>query len=740
MNIFQVLVTLSYGDGVGNDTIAIHTMLKEAGYHTHIYAENIDQRISNKIVSRLSEMPVFHEDDIVIYHVSTGCELNNTVKNWCCQVIFRYHNITPPDFFKPYDDRSYQLCASGLEQVKNLKGVPDYCICDSSFNASDLKSFGYTCPMDVVPILIPFDDYETAPCQTTIDKYNDGWTNLVFVGRIAPNKKHEDILKIFAYYKKYLNPFSRLIFVGSFSSDSSYYLKLKKYEELLGVEDVVWTGHLKFNEILGFYKVADIFLCMSEHEGFCIPLVEAMFFQVPVVAFRSTAIPNTMQGTGAIIDSKDPIYVSQLLDMILKNEKIRANIVNEQNDAVSNYQYTKVKNNLLERISSFIEKKKNREKEIKEMQKQAKFDGTYRIIYDMTLAHKQLAEGYCTGIQRVSYELFQSMKTKTNLLPVTSHVENDQVVYYELNSLSLKETRKKIEFSPLDIILRPEINHEPHNISEVKKKGVRAYVIIHDLLCINLPEVFDGGASENFKLYLSWIFKYYDGCICVSEAVEVELTEYILKEQIYVPTHFSITHSHNGVKSEQSQNINVQSDIISYFQESPPVFFMLGTIEPRKNHAFVLDTFEEFWEQGLNYKLCIIGRIGWKVEEFMSRVKNHKELGKRLVFWEEASDDIVAYTCQHATALIQASLGEGFGLPLIEAGLYDLPLICSDIPVFREVAGEFALYFDPRNNADLGDTIQHFLKEREKGNVLSSKKIPISTWDEAAERVLDIII
>ncbi|MFI3237860.1 MAG: glycosyltransferase [Lachnospiraceae bacterium] len=355
MRIFQVVSTLSYGDGVGNDVLAIDKILKDAGYETAIYAKYIGKKVPKGAVFRISHMPQLNKNDIVLYHLAISCTLNVEIQKWDCKILIRYHNVTPAGFFSPYSLQIYRDCTTGIEQVKTLKDLPKYVLADSGFNKSDLESYGYTCPIDVVPILIPFDDYNTSPNKELVEKYTDVWTNIIFVGRIAPNKKQEDIIKAFTYYKKYINPMSRLIFVGSFDINDLYYQELVAYIKRLEVEDVIFTGHIKFDEILAYYHLADIFLCMSEHEGFCIPLVEAMHFQVPIIAYDSTAIPFTMQGQGAIVDTKDPIFIAKLIDVIIKNKSVREELIAVQNNIKKCYEYETVKNVFLGFLKDFIE-------------------------------------------------------------------------------------------------------------------------------------------------------------------------------------------------------------------------------------------------------------------------------------------------------------------------------------------------------------------------------------------------
>lgn len=285
MKIYQLLPTLAFGDAVSNDALALEKVIQKMGYKTEIFAESIDARLPKGSAKFVEKLPRLNEKDIILYHLSTGTKLNYRLAQMHCRKVMVYHNITPPQFFEEYSVKAAQLCQNGLEGASYLADKVDYCLAVSEYNKQDLIRMGYTCPIDVLPILIPFDDYAKTPSQQVIDRYSDGYTNLIFTGRIAPNKRQEDVIRAFYDYKKFYNPKSRLILVGGHNGMERYYHRLKSYINALELEDVVFPGHIKFDEILAYYKIADVFLCQSEHEGFCVPLVEAMYFDVPVVAY-----------------------------------------------------------------------------------------------------------------------------------------------------------------------------------------------------------------------------------------------------------------------------------------------------------------------------------------------------------------------------------------------------------------------------------------------------------------------
>lgn len=343
MRVIQLLPTLAYGDAVGNDTIAIKNILKSMGYETQIYAESVaPSLLEDKIAEIVSHMQETKRDDVLIYHLSTGSKLNYKFAEFTGKKIIVYHNVTPPKFFKGYDYTLEKLTEEGIEGARFLADKVDYCFAVSAFNKKNLEEFGYKVPIDILPIIIPFDDYRKEPSRNIIEKYRDGRHNIIFTGRVAPNKCHQDIIAAFAHYKKYYDSQARLFLVGSYKESDTYYRKLKKYVELLEVEDVVFTGHIKFEEILAYYRIADVFLCMSEHEGFCVPLIEAMFFDVPVIAYNCTAVPMTLGDGGILIDKKDPVETAALINRVISDKDLQMLISDNQQKRLEDFQYEKI--------------------------------------------------------------------------------------------------------------------------------------------------------------------------------------------------------------------------------------------------------------------------------------------------------------------------------------------------------------------------------------------------------------
>ena len=342
MKVYHIVPTLQHGDAVSNDARALNAILVELGWNSRIYVARTIAAFEQRIALSIDHMPATKPEDILIYHLSTGDNMNDRVAEMPGHLLVIYHNITPPKFFAPYDQWAATRTAQGYAQACRLAQKAEYCLADSNYNASELRRLGYTCPIDVLPILIPFEDYNKAPDAKVIEKYKDGRTNLVFVGRVAPNKRQEDVIRAFDCYKKNYDPTARLFLVGGFARGDAYYRALRAYCRKLGVRDVIFPGHIRFEEILAYYTVADLFLCMSDHEGFCVPLVEAMHFHLPIVAKDTTAIADTMGAGGVLLPDSDPLLAAAAIHRVLEDAGLKASLLAAQQQRLCDFGYETV--------------------------------------------------------------------------------------------------------------------------------------------------------------------------------------------------------------------------------------------------------------------------------------------------------------------------------------------------------------------------------------------------------------
>ena len=344
MKVLQILPTISYGDGVSNDCLAIGKALKERGIQTGIYALEIDSRLKQNSIQKLNMISEVSKDDILIYHLSSGNEWNYRFPELPGKKILRYHNITPASFFQKYNTLIQKNCDYGRASLLFLRDKVDYLLPVSKFNESELRRVGYKQPSKIMPILIPFKDYDRAGDEVTEKGVLDGKDNILFTGRIAPNKCQQDVIKVFWFYHKYFNADSRLILAGSWNGLEKYYHRLWEYTRELNIEkEVCFTGHIHFEKLLSYYRTANFFVCMSKHEGFCIPLVEAMKFQLPIIAYDCSAISTTMGNGGVLLKEKNYLLAAMWLDQLKKNKDLLSEIMNSQKKQLELFQYDNVK-------------------------------------------------------------------------------------------------------------------------------------------------------------------------------------------------------------------------------------------------------------------------------------------------------------------------------------------------------------------------------------------------------------
>lgn len=354
MRIIQLLSTINYGDAVSNNALALHALLCRKGYHAEIFAAAYGKNIPVGTVKPVEKLQV-QSEDVLIYHFCIGHILNRQFAGYRCRRILIYHNVTPPKFYRGINSAWEQSCLEGIRDIHFLADKIEYCLAASEFNKTDLLKIGFQCRIDVLPPVTPFEDYDKEKDREIVNKYSDGKTNILFVGRIAPNKKFEDIIEAFAYYKKYFDVEARLFLVGNYTGMECYYEKLKQYVDFLKVQDVYFTGHIKFEEILAYYGVADVFLCASEHEGFCVPLVEAMYLQVPIIAYDSCAVGNTLGSGGLLLQEKKPLETAALIKKVVTDSDLKKSILNGASEQLKKFQTKKIEEQFLEYMQYILD-------------------------------------------------------------------------------------------------------------------------------------------------------------------------------------------------------------------------------------------------------------------------------------------------------------------------------------------------------------------------------------------------
>ncbi|WP_067047735.1 glycosyltransferase family 4 protein [Methanofollis ethanolicus] len=337
MKIHQILPSFSPGDAIGNEVLLMRDLLRSWGYESEIFAQNISPAMRARPYREYEWES--SPDNLLIYHFSIGSEVSDFVRGLPDKKVLIYHNITPSHFFCGINDTLVFLLEKGREELKSLSGDFDLAVADSEYNRIELERAGYH-NTGVLPLIIDFSKYGACN-QDIIDAFSDDWTNILFVGRISPNKKHDDLLRIFYYYKR-INPKARLLLPGGYDGCEPYLRQLQDLARRLGLSDIYFPGKVPFRDLVSYYMASDIFLCMSEHEGFNVPLVESMFFGLPIIAYLSSAIPYTLGDAGVLVRSKNYMEIAELMNIILEDPGLRNRLIAHQRERLKEFEYEKV--------------------------------------------------------------------------------------------------------------------------------------------------------------------------------------------------------------------------------------------------------------------------------------------------------------------------------------------------------------------------------------------------------------
>jgi len=292
-------------------------------------------------------------ETVCLFHFSIGSAAGRLVHQAPDRLVCIYHNITPADFFLGFHPHLAGLCYHGRRELSAFAPRAELGLGDSEFNRRELEGAGFA-RTAVLPIVLDLAAYRRPPSPVVRRLYADGRTNILFVGRIIPNKKIEDLIRVFAVYQRYVEPRSRLLLVGDHRGHERYYDRLQEMVRALRLDEVVFSGHVDDDELLGFYSVADLFLCLSEHEGFCVPLLEAMTFGIPVLAYDAGAVAETLRGGGVLLKGKRPEEVAELLHAVLTDGRLRRAVLATQERALEEVRAIDFGRLLMDRLSPVL--------------------------------------------------------------------------------------------------------------------------------------------------------------------------------------------------------------------------------------------------------------------------------------------------------------------------------------------------------------------------------------------------
>jgi glycosyltransferase involved in cell wall biosynthesis len=601
-------------------------------------------------------------------------------------------------------------------------------------------------------------------------------------GGFDPRKNFKRLFMAFAELPMDLRQRYRLVITGPMGPAREVMLRDMAIEAGLSHGDLHLVGYVSEEELLSLYRSTALFVFPSLQEGFGLPVLEAISCGAPAIASNTSSLPEVVGNKEALFDPSDFESIARLMERSLTDDDFRIALRSHGLNQARQFSWSNAAALALESLEELAVNARARNPsadvlevlpealkwsaaDLGQIPNEAQLQSLAECLVknlpikrppyffvDVTEVQREDSK---TGIQRVVRSLLIA------LLAAPPQGYEVKPVYYDNHGRyrhascflyrfagEFADKDELVDFHSGDIYLGLDFNIATTPMAEalfrqLARQGVRLCFVIYDMLPILNSGWWPMEMAPRFERWLRSLASVADTVCCISAAVADEVTEWLEHARVspqYSPP--SIRHFHLGGDLENSapslgwpENYQLALDAI----DKSPTFLMVGTVEPRKGHAEVLDAFEQLWSQGVDINLFIVGKAGWMVERLISRIQSHNELGRKLFWFDDASDECLKDLYLRSTCLIAASEGEGFGLPLIEAAKYGVPIIARDIPVFREIAQDSAIYFGGPQNDDLCSTLTRWLELNDAGMAPGSHDLPWLTWQESAGQLLDAL-
>lgn len=607
-----------------------------------------------------------------------------------------------------------------------------------------------------------------------------------FIMYVGGNDVHKNLRSLYTAFAKLPDSLRRshqLVLVGKELKTEEPIIRREL--EKLGISGhVVITGMVDDETLKLFYQITKLFVFPSTNEGFGLPVLEAMACGSAVIGSDASSIPEIIGIPEALFDPLDAEAIARRIEKALTDSDFQRVLRNNATDRLGRFSWDESAKHFLALMEEGVRPVEN---------KKYSYDNPVGLMID-TIAQStyasSLSDDDLAAIALSAAETFTSRHGRENTLFVDvsavvvqddksgiqrvtraiagALLKNDrnlnvEIVYTSVHDHAFYRASKyteevfgikpsdepdePIDFIPGDTLLFLDL-HPGVAISHRQKtqymrnKGIRVFHVVYDLLPVQMPGYFWPELCEEFNAWIETLCRS-DGAICISRSVASELKAW---REEHIPPRlrpFHIGWFHLGAdicNSAPSFGLPSDADTLLHTLSGRPSFLMVGTIEPRKGHAQTLSAFERLWDEGMDLNLVMVGREGWKNEAFIQKVQTHPEFGRRLFWLKNISDEYLEKLYAASTALIAASEGEGFGLPLIEAAQHALPVLARDIPVFREVAGENAFYFKAKDPDELAKAVLAWLALYEQKIHPLSDSMCWLTWQESVNQLLDQII
>ena len=603
---------------------------------------------------------------------------------------------------------------------------------------------------------------------------------VLYSGGADARKNLNRLISVYSQLPKELFEKYQLVIAGKIPEANIQALRAHAKSCRIPVGRLVFTGVVSDIDLCHLYNLCYAFIFPSLHEGFGLPVLEAMSCGAPVIASNTSSLPEVVGDADALFDPTSEQDLLSKLTRVLTDISFRERLIEQGAQNLKHYSWDACGKRALQALSnieiqqssdSYADQSLKLVEAIAQLSPSMTGDelmrcasmialnqprkGLKKLFVDVSeLVTKDAASGVQRVTRSILFQLIQNPPAGYSVEPVygtTSEIGYRQAnrfleKYFNHDGIkTFSLTDPVIESSPGDVFLGLDLQHQvtryqlPY-LNGLRARGLAVYFVVFDLLPIQFPHFWPSSLGHVHADWLRNLAKF-DGAVCISKAVANELIEWRATNVEKPSRPYKIGWFHLGADIDNSvPSVGLPENGLSVLEKlsAKSTFLSVGTIEPRKAHQITLDAFEVLWSQGVDVNLVLVGKHGWLVDELVSRLENHPEKGHRLFWLKGVSDEYLAKIYEVATCLITSSVGEGFGLPLIEAAQHNKPIIARDLPVFKEVAGDFATYFTGDGQA-LAVVVQSWLKANHLGRTPDISKMPWLTWEQSANQLKKVI-
>jgi glycosyltransferase involved in cell wall biosynthesis len=687
---------------------------------------------------------------------------------------------TNPIFQKPYYEKLDYLERADLlfaisessrqEAIEHLYASPDAVV-----NIGAAADAGFRV------VSVP-DEFK----RSMYEKFGINREFIMYSGATDERKNHLGLIKAYFVLPESIRCRYQLVLVGGLPADHKARFRAFSRELLGAGNDVVITDRVTDEELVAFYNLCALYVFPSWHEGFGLPALEAMACGAPVIGSETTSIPEVLGRDDVLFDPHSPHSIATKIDQVLADSALLQDLrehglkqaglfswdISARKALAAMDEWHKNNGAYFRRLNDHVTAdfpprwlfpKISRLPGfaahqadwavVQDRMAHSRWRDTRYLFVDVSeLAQRDGRSGIQRVVRAVLKALFRNPPAGFRVMPV--YATTDCLGYRYASDLWRQYNPEEwipegfIDFCASDVFFGLDMQHHviPYQrafFDILRKFGVKIHFHIYDLLPVLSPEYFPSATYDDHRRWLQVLAEISDGLVCISRTVAEELDQWLMVHPPVRPVSPEVGWSHIGADLLQSAPIMGLPDNAERVLKAvggSVSFLSVSTIEPRKGHAQLLDAADVLWRKGKDICLVFVGKPGWNVDALVERIEGHKYFGEQLFWLKGISDEYLDLLYQEASCLVSSSFGEGFGLPIVEAALKNMPLIVRDIPVFREVAGDGAVYFSGTQPEDLAAVMETWLEDHEAGRSLPPRGVQVLDWDQSTKRLMEVVL